>query len=169
MATFTVSFFGHRLLSDSFYTERRLEKLVSRLLQKKEYVEFLVGRNGDFDILVSSVVQRAKHKVRCDNSALVLVLPYATAEFVNNENYFNEFYDEVEICPASSGTHFKTAIQLRNMNMVDRSDLVIFYVERDSGGAYRTLKYAQKQKRKVLNLAVDPQTEDLSNFPDISK
>ncbi len=41
------------------------------------HVEFLVGRNGEFDQLVSSTVRRVKRNFRDDNSALVLVLPYA--------------------------------------------------------------------------------------------
>lgn len=32
-----------------------------------------------------------------DNSALVLVLPYPTAEYLNNENYFCDYYADVEI------------------------------------------------------------------------
>lgn len=55
---FTVSLFGHRELSDAFEAESRLEKLVRELIRTKEYVEFLVGHNGDFDTLASSVIRR---------------------------------------------------------------------------------------------------------------
>ena len=58
--------------------------IVLHLLESKEYVEFLVGRNGVFDQLVSSTVRRVKRNFRDDNSALVLVLPYLTAEYENN-------------------------------------------------------------------------------------
>jgi len=37
-----------------------VEALVHRLLLEKEYVEFLVGRDGDFDQIVSSAVKRQK-------------------------------------------------------------------------------------------------------------
>ena len=62
------------------------------------YVEFLIGRDGEFDQLVVSTVRRCKRTVRDDNSALVFVLPYTTAEYRNNELSFHEHYDEVEIC-----------------------------------------------------------------------
>ena len=84
MRAYTVSFFGHRIIENSLDIERQLEAFVRSLLFEKEYVEFLVGRDGDFDQLVSSTVRRCKRIVRDDNSSLVLVLPYATAEFREN-------------------------------------------------------------------------------------
>ena len=80
MNVFTVSFFGHRRLSDSLTTEKELQKTIRDLVRTKEYVEFLVGRDGEFDQLVSSTVRRCKREIRDDNSSLVLVLPYETAE-----------------------------------------------------------------------------------------
>jgi len=41
--------------------------------------------------------------------------------------------------------------------MVDRSDLVIFCVERNSGGAYQTMKYAMRQEKHIINLCADKQ------------
>ena len=148
----TVSFFGHRQMGDVFKIEKQLEALIRELLLTKEYVEFLVGRDGEFDQLVSSTIRRCKRNTRDDNSALVLVLPYATAEYRNNEQSFHEYYDEIEICAASAEKHFKSAHQIRNRSMVDRSDLVIFCVEHNSGGAYQTMQYARKVDANIINL-----------------
>ena len=82
MNVFTVSFFGHRRLGDSLTTEKELQKVIQELIRTKEYVEFLVGRDGEFDQLVSSTVRRCKREIRDDNSSLVLVLPYKTAEYL---------------------------------------------------------------------------------------
>ena len=90
MDTFTVSFFGHRVIENPLAVERRLESLICELLTSHAYVEFLVGRDGDFDLLVSSVICRCKRTVRADNSAHVWVLPYATAQFRDNEESFRE-------------------------------------------------------------------------------
>lgn len=76
MEPFTISFFGHRRIENLVSVESKLIRIVRDLLKSKAYVEFLVGRNGDFDQLVSSVVRRAKREYRADNSSLVLVLPY---------------------------------------------------------------------------------------------
>lgn len=154
MNTFTVSFFGHRQIENPFAIEEKLEKLIRDFLNSKEYVEFLVGRDGEFDQLVASTVRRCKRAIRDDNSALVLVLPYPTAEFLNNEQSFQEYYDEIEICAESAEKHFKAAHQTRNRAMVDRSDIVVFNVERKSGGAYTMLCYAEKIGAQLINLAL---------------
>lgn len=153
MDTLTVTFFGHRYIDNFFRTEDKLQKRITELLLNNQYVEFLVGRNGDFDQLVSSTVLRCKRSIRDDNSSLVLVLPYPTAEFENNEDSFYDYYDEIEICEESSRTHFKNAMHVRNRSMVDRADLVICYIERNEGGAYQTIQYAKKQGKTIINLA----------------
>lgn len=152
MNLYAVSFFGHRQIDNVFAIEQRLETLIRELLTTKDYVEFLVGRDGEFDQLVSSTVRRCKRAIRDDNSALVLVLPYATAEYRNNEQSFHEYYDEIEICAESAEKHFKSAHQTRNRSMVDRSDLVVFFVEHNSGGAYQTMQYAKKVNASIINL-----------------
>ena len=156
MDTYTVCFFGHREIDNPLEVEEQLYDIVLHLLESKEYVEFLVGRNGEFDQLVSSTVRRVKRNFRDDNSALVLVLPYLTAEYENNHQSFHEYYDEIEICQDAAEGHYKAAIQVRNREMVDRSDLVVFFVERETGGAYQTMRYAEKNGKRYINLAIDP-------------
>ena len=51
MDTFTVSFFGHRYIDNPFPVDKALDELIGPLLRSKEYVEFLVGRNGDLTSL----------------------------------------------------------------------------------------------------------------------
>ena len=150
---YSVAFFGHRYIDNPLKVEELLEEQIRKLIDEKEYVDFLVGRNGEFDQCVSSTVLRVRNNVRDDNSALVLVLPYPTAEYLNNEEYFHDYYTDVEISYTASKAHPKSAIQIRNREMVDRADLVICYVESNHGGAWQTVKYAMEQKKKVVNLA----------------
>ena len=152
IGTYTVSFFGHRIIEQPLLIEQSLEELIGSLLRSKEYVEFLVGRNGDFDQLVSSTIHRCNREIREDNSAHVWVLPYATAGYRDNEEDYRAYYDEIEVFD-SAGKHFKAAFQARNRNMVDRADLVVFYVERNEGGAYQTMRYAIQQGKQYINLA----------------
>lgn len=144
MKMITVSFFGHRYLDDTIHAERELEKLIRKLLLEKEYVEFLVGRDGDFDIVVASVIRRMKRTVRSDNSSLVWVLPYETADYRENRKAYEEYFDVIEVCDSSAGVHPKSAFQTRNRSMVDRSDLTVFCIDHEAGGAWQTLCYAQK-------------------------
>ena len=155
MDTQTVAFFGHRYLDNPFQIEERLDIIIEKLIRENEYVEFLVGRDGEFDQFVSSAVRRAKRHYRGDNNFLVLVLPYPKAEYLNNVEYFEEYYDEIEICQASAKAHFKGAIQIRNREMVDRADLIVCCIDHEYGGAYQTIHYAQKQNKKIINLAME--------------
>jgi predicted Rossmann fold nucleotide-binding protein DprA/Smf involved in DNA uptake len=75
------------------------------------------------------------------------------AEYRDNENEYLNYYDEVEICAESAGSYPKSAIQIRNRNLVDRSDLVICCIQHKSGGSYKTVQYAEKQGKTVINLA----------------
>ncbi len=125
------------------------------MIKNKYYVEFLIGRNGQFDEIVSGAINKSKKEIRDDNSSHVLVLPYLTAEYKNNVEYFEDFYDIIEICEVSSCEHFKKSIRIRNQEMVDRSDLVVFYLNKKVGGAYKTYKYALEQDKKILVLNID--------------
>lgn len=149
---YTVAFFGHRYIDNPLRVEELLEEQIRKLIDKNEYVEFLVGHNGDFDRCVSSAVLRVRKNYRDDNSSLVLMLPYATAEYLNNEEYFHRFYTDVEISYKASKAYPKSAIQIRNREIVDRSDLIVFYLEQDFGGAYQTYQYAIKQKKDIIKL-----------------
>lgn len=77
--TYTVSFFGHRMIDNFPKVEDQVEEIVRNLIHEKQYVEFLVGRDGDFDQIVASTVRRVKRAVRDDNSVLVWVMPYPNA------------------------------------------------------------------------------------------
>lgn len=81
------------------------------------------------------------------------ISPLTRAEFTNNEQAFLEYYDEVEICEKSARAYFKAAIQIRNRAMVDRSDMVISCIQHRSGGAYKTVKYAEKVGKTIINIA----------------
>ena len=152
MDIYTVSFFGHREIENALEVERKLEAKITELIQTKQYIEFLVGREGEFDILAASVVKRVKKQMDYANCSLIWVLPYMKAEFRDNEKNFLEYYDDVEVCEQSSKAHFKSAMQIRNRAMVDRSDLVISCIQHKSGGAYKTVQYAEKQAKNIFAL-----------------
>lgn len=149
---YTVSIFGHGRLSDPDHTEKALERTVRELIKTKEYVEFLVGRKGDFDILASSVIRAVNKELNYANTSLVLVLPYSAKEYRDNKDSFEKYYDEVEICERSSNAYFKSAYRICNRSMADRSDLVVCCIEHESGGAYQAVEYAIKQKKRIKNI-----------------
>ena len=153
MNIYTVSFFGHRYIERGIEIENRLDKLLHDLIMQKEYIEFLIGREGEFDLLASAAIKRAINKYAYGNTHFTLVLPYIKAEYRDNEKEFLDYYDEVDVCYESSIAHPKSAIQIRNRSMIDRSDLVACCVQHNTGGAYHTLQYAKKQGKQIINIS----------------
>ena len=145
MNIYTVTFFGHRHLSDPFAVEKQLEPILHDLITSKEYVYFFVGRDGEFDQLAASTVRKAIGDYACGNASLILVLPYERAEYRDNRESFEAYYDEIEICLESANAHPKAAIFERNNQMILQADLVICAIEHDSGGAFMAVKFAEKQ------------------------
>lgn len=151
---FTVSFFGHRDFVGTPMDEYHIERIIEKIVERNPMTDILIGRNGEFDKCVASVVRRLKKQsYKYEDIRLILVLPYFTAEYANNEGSFHNYYDDVEICHLSFEAHFKAAIGIRNRYMVDSSDLVVFYINRKSGGAYQTMQYTIQLKKKKINLS----------------
>ena len=151
-SVYTVCFFGHRQIDDFSLVEQRIEALINRLLNEHEYVEFLVGRDGEFDQLVTSAIFRCRKRLDTANCSVTWVMPYLKSDYIKNRESYDSYYDSVEVCEQSANAHPKSAIQIRNRAMVDRSDLCVFYVTHKSGGAYQTLRYAEKANANIINL-----------------
>ena len=86
MTIYRVSLIGHRRIDNQLDLEEKLHKIVVELLRSKEYVEFYIGRNGEFDIIAASVIKRAQKIVDNNNSSVVLVLPYKVKDMEYYEN-----------------------------------------------------------------------------------
>lgn len=84
MNIFTVTFFGHRYIDNIFKIEAKLEPILKDLIKQKEYVEFLVGRDGEFDQIVSSAIRKTKERYDYGNVSHILVLPYERADYRDN-------------------------------------------------------------------------------------
>ena len=88
-----MTFSGHRHLNRSIFVEEKLYEIITEILDKYDYVDFLVGRNGDFDLLATSCIRKAKRHFRDDNNHLTLILPYKNRDFEKNKCSFETFYD----------------------------------------------------------------------------
>ena len=149
MEFFTVSLFGHREISGLKQLENQLFPILKQILQTKNYVVFLVGCNGEFDIFAASVIKRVQKAMGKENSELIGVFPYSQKDM----EYFEKYYDAVVIPECIGRMHPKGAITKRNRWMVEQADCLICYVDRENGGAYNAMKYAEKLSKKVINLA----------------
>ena len=143
--TYRVSFIGHREVENFRFIEEQVEDIVKELIQTKEFVEFYVGRNGEFDIMVASVIKMAQRDYGTSNNSLILVLPYPIADMDDMEKYYDEVWYPQELY----NVHYKAAITKRNEWFVNNSEMLVAYVERDYGGAYECLKKAQQKDIQI--------------------
>lgn len=144
---YRVSLIGHRYIEDC-HLQDRLEVIVRELIDTHEYVEFMIGRNGDFDLMAASAIKTVQKNHRDDNSCLCLVLPYPVADM----EYYEDYYNEVILPNELWGVHPKSAITKRNQWMIDNSDALIAYVEHEGGGAARCLHITEKREIEIIRL-----------------
>lgn len=148
MDIFRIAFFGHREVWNIRELETKLSVIIKRIMDTHTYIEFYIGRNGEFNEFAASVIKRLKKEREMSYNILILVLPYT----VKDMEYYEKYYDEMIIPESIGKAHYKNAITLRYRWMVDQADLVIVNVERQSGGAYTAMCYAEKQNKQVINL-----------------
>ena len=148
MNIFTVSLFGHRRIEDIRQLDETLYPVIKELIQTKSYVSFLIGRNGEFDEYAASVIKQAQKAFGKENSDMTLVIPYQVSDL----EYYEKYYDNIVLPERVHGAHPKSAITIRNRWMVEQSELVIVGVERNTGGAYTAMKYADGLNKRIINL-----------------
>ena len=147
-------FAGHRVAPCSLLEEIILA--IENLVRESEAVEFYSGGMGDFDKLCEQAVRDAKKKFPQKDIRLSLVLPsYRYAPQIEHMTYMKGMYDDIFVCDASDGVHYKAMIGKRNRWMVEKSDVIIAYVRHETGGAYTTLKYAVSQNLRIIQVGLD--------------
>ena len=149
----TCTFAGHREVYQGGVgadIDAAIEKIID---QGDDSFNFLVGGMGEFDGLCSGAVRGAKRRHPEKQITLSLVLPYLTHDLNENKEYYSLLYDEIIVPIELAGIHYKKAITARNRWLIDQSDFLIAFVMRDFGGAYSTLKYAEKKNLEIINIA----------------
>ena len=124
-----------------------IDEVIELLHRKYGFIDFNVGRNGEFDELATQAVRRFRREWEewCE---LTLVEPYP----VVNLDIIEKSYDSV-IIPTDRKCHYKAAIGERNKWLAENCDMMIVYIKRDYGGAYKCYKYAQELGVPIMNIA----------------
>lgn len=146
-----ISFLGHSSLYNCNDLFEGVKKAIIDNISVDDNVVFLCGGYGDFDDLCARVCRLIKEER--GNCEIVFVTPYIIVgqqEKIKNRMSL-ELYDTI-VYPPLEKTPLKFAISKRNEWMIDQSDFVIAYVEHSFGGAYQTLSYALRKKKRVINL-----------------
>ena len=150
----TITFFGH----SDFCENSKYQKTIAEILEREckgEKALFLLGNYGEFDKFAYSCCK--EYKIAHKDSSLIFVTPYISEGYKNTLEYANEIYDSI-IYPEIENRPKRFAIYYRNRYMVERADLIIFYVKHNFGGAYKALQYAKKLNKNhiiISNTKID--------------
>ena len=136
-----VTFCGHSDLTEEARIKDWLYETTMLLISQGTH-RFLLGGYGRFDSLAASVVWEQKSNHPWIES--ILVLPYL------NHKMDVSYYDHT-IYPPLESVPRRYAIIKRNEWMVDQSDTVVSYVIHSWGGAAKTLAYAKRRCKRILN------------------
>ena len=148
-----ITFVGHRLL---FGCDRLFEKVKDIILENTtsdRWTTFYCGGYGDFDDLCARAC-RAIKELR-PHAELLFVTPYITETQQKKIQYLLDcsLYDS-SVYPPLENVPPRFAINKRNEWMINQADLIIAYVDHTFGGAYKTLEYAKRKKKRIINLAI---------------
>ena len=139
-----VTFCGHNEAGIGEENRQMLYRTVEQEIQNGADL-FYLGGYGYFDRMAAGVVRELKKKYPHIKSILVLA-------YLNREVDM-EYYDETTYPPLEN-TPPRYAISKRNEWLVAQADTVIAYVIYSWGGAAKTLRYAQRKHKRIINLAV---------------
>ncbi len=133
------TFFGHSDCPESVYFI--LKEKIEELIKTEGVLCFYVGNNGRFDSLAVNALKEIKSEYSDINYSVVLsCLPKESIE--------NSIYPEgLENVPK------RFCIDRRNRWMLSKSEYVICFVTRNTGGAAKFSTLGKNQKKTVINLA----------------
>lgn len=147
-----IAFVGHGFLYNTDNLVAQIEKTINECLRNDEAVQFLCGGYGDFDKLCACTSRKMKNCI--PSCELILVTPYIDLSRQERLQCSMDarLYDAV-VYPPLERVPYKYAIVKRNEWMIDKADLIIAYVKHSYGGAYKSLVYAKRKKKRIINLA----------------
>ena len=148
----TCFFCGHsRLYGQTDIVKGKCLTIAEELIVSGAADCFLIGNYGDFDNIAASVCLTLKLKY--PQISVNLVLPYYRPHLDEYDKERYARFDSV-ITPELVETPHRYRIIKTNEYMVDQADTVIAYVKYD-GGAAKTLAYAKRHKKQIINLATE--------------
>ena len=144
-----VTFCGHSKLYQTEVVSEWLDIILPALIEGGAS-SFYLGGYGDFDHLAAAAVWRQKCVYPHIKS--ILVLAYLNRD-ADTSRYDGTTYPPLETVPP------RYAILKRNEWMVCESDVVISGVTHGWGGAAKTLDYARRRGKVIIQFPTQPKVE----------
>ena len=146
-----IAFAGHSFIS----LKNKVKEIVKReILNNTVGVDFItcyIGELGDFDSICACACKELKQER--NGIEVVYVTPYIS---LSEQEKIREMHRsglcDTSIYPPIENVPPRFAISKRNEWMMANADLIIAYVNRSYGGAYKSLQVAKRKKKKIMNV-----------------
>jgi len=136
------TFFGHRDCPDEI--KSKLRTIIIGLVTDHDVNMFYVGNQGQFDVIVRSVLRELKEEYPQINYAVALAyMPGKKTEY--------DDYSDTMLPEGIESVHPHYAISWRNNWMLQQSDYVVAYITHSWGGAAKYAARAKRQQKTVIN------------------
>lgn len=138
------TFFGHADTPKE--TEPILRSALIELIEQRNVRLFYVGNHGSFDQMAARVLRLLK-KQYTEIRYFIVPAYLPTGSRPKTEEANTVFPEGLELVPK------RFAIVWRNRWMIEHSEYVVTFVQRDFGGAAVFQKEAEKKGKTIINLA----------------
>ncbi len=145
-----ITFCGHSFIEDELNVKNKILQIIQQI-SNNEPVEFYIGEYGRFDILAR--LSAIEYKKVYPKSKIIFISPYNNSNYIQKKDLLNKGFDLIEIMPKFVPPKF--AIIKRNQYMVDKTDIIITYINKTWGGAYQTYNYAKRKNKVIINISND--------------
>ena len=152
----TCCFIGHRKIPDSNELFYAVKNTIQSLINAG-VTTFLFGSKSKFNDLCLKIVTSFKE----DYPYLIRVFVRAEYEYINQdyENFLLEQYEQTYFSKLAHNAGKLAYIQ-RNKDIIDKSDICVFYYEEDyklmsnkTSGTKIAFDYAKTKNKKIINIA----------------
>ena len=140
----TVTFIGHSDASEKI--AHLLEEIIVKLIENHNADTFYVGVNGNFDNIVSHILVKLK-KVYPQIKAFSVL-----AYMPTNSKTFKKYELETILPEEVSMALPRFAISKRNFWMINKCHILVSYVRRTYGGAFKIREIAKAKGKIIIDI-----------------
>ena len=155
MKNLCVCFTGHRVIP-----AHKAPVVASRLydtlkeLVREGFCEFAAGGALGFDTLAAKVVLALKKEFPIIKLRLILPCPDQTKGWKSTDvAVYEEIKSQADEVIYTANEYSDGCMHVRNRRLVDESSACVCYLTNERGGTAYTVKYADKNGLRIINLA----------------
>lgn len=145
------AFTGHRNLNSGGFDSALLDRVIVDLI-KTGTTEFLCGMALGFDMQAAQCVLAVKKTYGVKLTACLPCGNQSEVFTAKNRELYEAVIDRCDEVIILSPYYYSGCMHERDRYMVDKSDVIVSYLRKKSGGTFYTVNYARKLGKKIIEL-----------------